>query len=159
MLGVLLAAFLAGAPFAAHAAGSWTYATSAREAQAQQAALHQVPATLLQAARRPGPSGYGSAGRTARGTAPDRRGVTGGQLLGDLPARHRQAARSPGSPAAQIARRSAQLTPVAAARWSEALAWRSWVGVAGLAGRALDAQAGMCTAPAERGRRRSWPDW
>ncbi|HEY6312751.1 MAG TPA: hypothetical protein VIY52_18380 [Streptosporangiaceae bacterium] len=50
ILGVLLAAFLAGAPFAAHAAGSWTYATSAREAQAQQAAVHQVQATLLQTA-------------------------------------------------------------------------------------------------------------
>ena len=50
LLGLLLAAFLAGAPFAAHAAGSWAYATSAREAQAQRASLHQVPATLLQAA-------------------------------------------------------------------------------------------------------------
>jgi hypothetical protein len=50
MLGVLLAAFLAGAPFAAQAAGSWTYATSIREAQVQQATLRQVPATLLQAA-------------------------------------------------------------------------------------------------------------
>jgi hypothetical protein len=50
MLGILLAAFLAGAPFTAHAAGSWTYAASFREAQAQQAALHQVRATLLQAA-------------------------------------------------------------------------------------------------------------
>ena len=38
------------APFAAHAAGSWAYATSAREAQAQRASLHQVPATLLKAA-------------------------------------------------------------------------------------------------------------
>ena len=50
VLGLLLAAFLAGAPFAAHAAGSWAYATSAREAQAQRASLHQVPATLLKAA-------------------------------------------------------------------------------------------------------------
>ena len=50
VLGLLLAAFLAGAPFAAHAAGSWAYATSAREAQAQRASLRQVPATLLQAA-------------------------------------------------------------------------------------------------------------
>ncbi len=50
VLGVLLAAFLAGAPFAAHVAGSWTYATSAREAQGQQAAIHQVRATLRQAA-------------------------------------------------------------------------------------------------------------
>jgi len=50
VLGLLLAAFLAGAPFATHAAGSWAYATSAREAQAQRASLHQVPATLLKAA-------------------------------------------------------------------------------------------------------------
>jgi len=46
---VVLAAFLAIAPFAAHAAGSWAYATSAREAQAQRAELRKVPATLLQA--------------------------------------------------------------------------------------------------------------
>ena len=50
VLGLLLAAFLAGAPFAAHAAGSWAYATSARGAQAQRASLHQVPATLLKTA-------------------------------------------------------------------------------------------------------------
>lgn len=50
VLGVLLAVFLAGAPFAAHAAGSWAYATSAREAQAQRASLRQVPATLLKPA-------------------------------------------------------------------------------------------------------------
>ena len=50
VLGLLLAAFLAGLPFAAHVAGSWGYATSAREAQAQRASLHQVPATLLKAA-------------------------------------------------------------------------------------------------------------
>lgn len=49
VLGALLAAFLAGAPFAAHAAGSWAYASSAGEARAQRAALHRVPATLLQA--------------------------------------------------------------------------------------------------------------
>ena len=70
VLGVLLAAFLAGAPFAAHAAGSWTYATSAREAQAQQAALRQVPATLLQAATLWGPGQYG-AEASARWRAPD----------------------------------------------------------------------------------------
>ena len=50
VLGVLLAIFLAGAPFAAHAAGSWAYASSMREAQAQRASLHHVPATLLAAA-------------------------------------------------------------------------------------------------------------
>ena len=50
MLGLLLAAFLAGAPFAAHAAGSWAYAPSVRQAQVQRASLHHVPATLLEAA-------------------------------------------------------------------------------------------------------------
>jgi hypothetical protein len=49
MLGVLVAAFLAVAPFAANAAGSWAYVTSAQEAQAQQAGRSQVPVTLLQA--------------------------------------------------------------------------------------------------------------
>jgi hypothetical protein len=50
VLGVLLAAFLAGAPFAAYAAGNVAYKLAARAAQAQRAALHQVPATLLRAA-------------------------------------------------------------------------------------------------------------
>ena len=50
VLGVLLAAFLAGAPFAAHAAWRWAYTSSAGEARAQLAILHHVPATLLQAA-------------------------------------------------------------------------------------------------------------
>jgi hypothetical protein len=76
MLGVLLAAFLAGAPFAAHAAGSWTYAASAREAQAQQAVLHQVPATLLQEASPWGPGGSGSEA-SARWKAPDGQERTG----------------------------------------------------------------------------------
>ena len=51
ILGVLVAAGLAGAPLAAHAAASWTHAMSAREAHAQQAALHLVPATLLEPAQ------------------------------------------------------------------------------------------------------------
>ena len=72
MLGVLLAVFLAGAPFAAHAAGSWTYATSIREAQAQQATLRQVPATLLQAA----PSNISNEAN-ARWKAPDGQVRTG----------------------------------------------------------------------------------
>src|SRR6516164_807232 len=74
MLGVLLTVFLAGAPVAAHAAGSWTYATSAREAQAQQATSHQVPATLLQAGQSAG--GYG-AEANARWRAPGGHVVTG----------------------------------------------------------------------------------
>lgn len=76
MLGVLLAAFLVGAPFAAHAAGSWTYAASIREAQAQQAALGQVPATLLQAAA-PWSVGEGGAEAQARWKAPDGQVRTG----------------------------------------------------------------------------------
>jgi hypothetical protein len=76
MLGVLLAAFLAGAPFAAYAAGSWTYATSAREAQAQQATLRQVPATLLQSAT-PWAVSEGGAEAQARWKAPDGQVRTG----------------------------------------------------------------------------------
>ena len=59
MLGVLLAAFLATAPFAAHAAGAQGYDSAARQAQAQRASLVQVTATLLRSA--PVLSGYGSA--------------------------------------------------------------------------------------------------
>ncbi len=79
MLGVLLATFLAVAPFAAHAAGSWAYAVSAREARAQQAVLRHVPATLLQAA--PGWNAYAGNGTLpvvkARWRAPDGRLRTG----------------------------------------------------------------------------------
>jgi hypothetical protein len=74
--GVLLAAFLGGAPFAAQAAGSWTYATSVREAQAQQAELHHVGATLLQATTAWSAGPYGS-GADARWRAPDGQVRTG----------------------------------------------------------------------------------
>jgi hypothetical protein len=50
VLGALLAAFLASAPFAAQAAGNVAYHLSARAAQAQRADIHQVPATVLQSA-------------------------------------------------------------------------------------------------------------
>lgn len=76
VLGVLLAAFLAGAPFAAHTAGSWTYAAATREAQVQQASLHQVPATLLQAGQPWTIIGYGSEAQ-ARWRAPDGQERTG----------------------------------------------------------------------------------
>ena len=76
MLGVLLAAFLAGASFAAHAAGSWTYAAATREAQIQQASLHQVPATLLQMALPRNVGEYG-AEANARWQAPDGQVRTG----------------------------------------------------------------------------------
>ncbi len=75
VLGVLLAAFLAAAPFAAHAAGSRAYAASAREAQAQQASVHLVPATLLQAA--PLWTMYTAPYATARWRAPDGQVRTG----------------------------------------------------------------------------------
>ena len=58
MIGALLAAFLAAAPFAAHAAGAWGHDSAARQAQAQQASLVQVTATLLWSA--PILAGYGS---------------------------------------------------------------------------------------------------
>jgi hypothetical protein len=59
VLGVLLAAFLAAAPFAAHSAGGWAHASAVRDAQAQRARLSQVTATLLRAS--PVLSGYASA--------------------------------------------------------------------------------------------------
>jgi hypothetical protein len=49
VLGALLAAFLATAPFAAYAAGGWAHASAMRDAQAQRASLVQVTATLLRA--------------------------------------------------------------------------------------------------------------
>lgn len=54
----LLAAFLAGAPLIAVAAGSWTHAGSIRE-QRSQRSWHPLPAVLLQAARGSQPSGTG----------------------------------------------------------------------------------------------------
>jgi hypothetical protein len=83
MLGVLLAAFLASAPFAAHDVGNWADAASAREAQAQQAALHQVPATLLQAAT-PWALSEGGAEAQARWKAPDGQVRTGEVFVGGI---------------------------------------------------------------------------
>jgi hypothetical protein len=57
VLGALPAGFLAAAPFAAHTAGSWAHAASAREAQAQRAGLSEVSATLLQAPSQVRPRG------------------------------------------------------------------------------------------------------
>ena len=86
MLGLLLAAFLAGAPFAGHAAGAWVHATSAREAQAQQAQVHEVQATLLEAAPLAGPYAFpdvdvrwlASDGRVHTGRIYVREGVAAG---------------------------------------------------------------------------------
>jgi hypothetical protein len=80
LLGALLAAFLAIAPFAANAAGSWAYATSAREAQTQRATIRQVPATLMEGPGQeisyPG-GGYEPADVDARWRAPDGQVRTG----------------------------------------------------------------------------------
>jgi hypothetical protein len=80
VLGALLVGFFAAAPFAAHAAGSWAYAASAREAQAQRATLRQVPAMLLQAPSQA--ASYPDAGTvplgiSARWQAPDGQVRTG----------------------------------------------------------------------------------
>jgi hypothetical protein len=78
VLGALLAAFLAAAPFAAHAAGSWAHTSVVRDAQAQRASLVQVTATLLRAS--PVLTGYGSASGfpvEARWRAPDGQVRTG----------------------------------------------------------------------------------
>jgi hypothetical protein len=48
--GVLMAAFMAASPWVAYAAGRWADARLSSDAQAQRAALRQVPATLLQSA-------------------------------------------------------------------------------------------------------------
>ena len=90
VLGTLLAAFLAAAPFAAHAAAGWAHASAVRDAQAQRANMHQVTATLLPAA--PVLSSYGSASDftvEARWRAPDGRVRTGELLVtADVAAGH-----------------------------------------------------------------------
>lgn len=80
VLGALFAAFLAVAPFAACAAGSWAYAASARQAQAQRTTLRQVPAALVLTPFHVAPylaTGYDSLSVDARWRAPDGRVRTG----------------------------------------------------------------------------------
>jgi hypothetical protein len=82
VLGALLAAFLAAAPFIVHVAGSWAHASAVRDAQAQRASLVQVTATLSRAA--PVLSSYGSASDfavEARWRPPDGRVQTGELLV------------------------------------------------------------------------------
>ena len=55
----LLFAFLAGAPVAALAAEHWVYAASLRTERVEEAAWHQVPATLLRDAPPPVYTAYG----------------------------------------------------------------------------------------------------
>jgi hypothetical protein len=80
VFGVLLAAFIAAAPFAAYGAGTWSHAVSAREGRVQQASSHQVPAVLLAAPVNWGSYTYGSAPGAeadARWKAPDGKAQTG----------------------------------------------------------------------------------
>ena len=90
VIGGLLAAFLAAAPFAAHAAGARGHDAAVRQAQAQRASLVQVTATLLRAA--PVLSGYGSTSGfavEARWRAPDGPVRTGELFLtADMAASH-----------------------------------------------------------------------
>ncbi len=85
VLAALLAAFLAGAPFAAGAAGHWASLSANRLAQAQRATLTPVTATIVRNA--PVWSGYGSgsgAVTQARWRTPDGR-TRGGDVY--VPAR------------------------------------------------------------------------
>jgi hypothetical protein len=77
VLGLLLAAFLAAAPFAAHAAGNWARTRFTAEQRAQVSAVHQVRAILLQAPLNWNAYLYGVAlgpVADARWTAPERPG-------------------------------------------------------------------------------------
>jgi hypothetical protein len=67
--GVLMAAWVAASPFVAYAAGRWAEAALLREAQAERAALRQVPATLLQPAS--GRRADGTRGMPAQWRLPD----------------------------------------------------------------------------------------
>jgi hypothetical protein len=76
VLGVLIAAFAVGVPFAVYAAGSLAHAMAAREQQAQDATVHRVTATLLQ----PAPvwnAETGALATDARWRAPDGQVRTG----------------------------------------------------------------------------------
>lgn len=78
ILAALLAAFLGGAPFAAHTAATWAGAASQQELRAQQANFRQVTAVLLEAAWTP--QGYGftiASQANARWVAPDGKVRTG----------------------------------------------------------------------------------
>jgi hypothetical protein len=48
--GALMTAWMAASPFVAYAAGRWAQAVLSHQAEAQRAAVRQVPATLLQPA-------------------------------------------------------------------------------------------------------------
>jgi len=70
--GVLMATWMAASPLVAYAAGRWAQARFSRAAQAQRAALRQVPATLLQSAPFRGVKGAGVVRDTpARWRLPD----------------------------------------------------------------------------------------
>ena len=137
VLGALLAAFLAAAPFAAHAAGGWAHASAVQDAQAQRASLVQVTATLLRSA--PVLTGYGTASGfavEARWRAPDGQ-VRIGELLvtADVAAGHStriwvdQTGRLTGPPLSrdQITGRAQLAAGVAVGGLAVVLATASWL--------------------------------
>ena len=60
VLGALLAAFLAAAPFAAHAAGAWGHDSAARQTEAQRASARSRSRPRCCGRRHPSLAGYGS---------------------------------------------------------------------------------------------------
>jgi len=76
-LAVLVIAFLAAAPFAALATGSWALATARHAQLAEQASSYQVPARVLKLDSQGGAFAYGDPQAQARWTAHDGKLVTG----------------------------------------------------------------------------------
>jgi len=76
-LAVLVIVFLAAAPFAALATGSWALATGRQTQLAEQASSYQVPARVLKLDSPGGVFAYGDPQAQARWTAHDGRVITG----------------------------------------------------------------------------------
>ena len=76
VLALLVIVFLAAAPFAALAFGSWVLARARQAQLAERASSFQVPALVLKL-EAPGGGGYGDPGAQARWTAHDGKVITG----------------------------------------------------------------------------------
>ena len=76
VLALLVIVFLAAAPFAALASGSWALARARQAQLAERASSFQVPALVLKL-EAPGGGGYGDPGAQARWTAHDGKVITG----------------------------------------------------------------------------------
>jgi hypothetical protein len=80
VLAVLVAAFVAGTPFAALAAGGWAHAAAHREQLAQLASEHKVSAVVQEVIQLNGGDLANDTAVLARWTAPDGKPVTGDVL-------------------------------------------------------------------------------